>query len=249
MISVEPPTDADIDVLHPMLRETYWSPGIPRDTVERACANSLCAIARSEAGVLIGFARAVTDRTVFAWVCDVIVAPEHRGDGLALVLEPDLRTKSRRCFAQLRGVGDLAGFASEFAAAANRGIRLHELQASGPRVFAEAQLGEVVDAIHLQAEARVAVRDEVLDVRERARRNIECSVGLQAQPPDLATEVRRSRDHGCRLRVVEELHGLDRLAAADQRARVGQQVLWLANREERVTGREGDGQDHERQEE
>jgi hypothetical protein len=101
----------------------------------------------------------------------------------------------------------------------------------------------------LQAEARVAVRDEVLDVRERARRNIECSVGLQAQPPDLATEVRRSRDHGCRLRVVEELHGLDRLAAADQRARVGQQVLWLANREERVTGREGDGQYHERQEE
>jgi GNAT superfamily N-acetyltransferase len=101
MISVEPPTDADIDVLHPMLRETYWSPGIPRDTVERACANSLCAIARSEAGVLIGFARAVTDRTVFAWVCDVIVAPEHRGDGLGrglvrtLMEHPDTQTVRR----------------------------------------------------------------------------------------------------------------------------------------------------------
>jgi GNAT superfamily N-acetyltransferase len=82
MITIEPPTSADIDVLHPMLQEAYWSPGIPRDSVERACANSMCAIARDDAGVLIGFARIVTDRTVFAWLCDVIVVPAHRGRGV-----------------------------------------------------------------------------------------------------------------------------------------------------------------------
>jgi GNAT superfamily N-acetyltransferase len=82
MITVEQPTEADIDVLHPMLRETYWSPGIPRHTVARACAQSLCAVARDETGRLIGFARAATDRAVFAWLCDVIIDPAHRGQGL-----------------------------------------------------------------------------------------------------------------------------------------------------------------------
>lgn len=82
MIAVEQPTEADIDILHPLLRESYWSPGIPRNTVERACKNSMCAIARDEAGALIGFARAVTDGAVFAWVCDVMVVPERRGEGI-----------------------------------------------------------------------------------------------------------------------------------------------------------------------
>ncbi len=101
MIAVEHPTEADFDVLHPMLRETYWSPGIPRDTVERACAHSLCAVARDEAGTLIGFARAVTDRAVFAWLCDVIIAPAHRGKGLGrglvrvLMEHPETQTVRR----------------------------------------------------------------------------------------------------------------------------------------------------------
>lgn len=101
MIKVEQPGPADIDILHAMLRETYWSPGIPRETVARGCANSLCAIARDESGKLTGFARAVTDRTVFAWVCDVIVVPEQRGKGLgrglvrALMVHPDMQTVRR----------------------------------------------------------------------------------------------------------------------------------------------------------
>jgi GNAT superfamily N-acetyltransferase len=101
MITVEQPAEADIDVLHAMLRETYWSPGIPRDTVARACAQSLCAVARDETGRLIGFARAVTDRVVFAWVCDVIVAPGRRGEGIgrglirALMAHPEMQTVRR----------------------------------------------------------------------------------------------------------------------------------------------------------
>jgi GNAT superfamily N-acetyltransferase len=80
-VHIEVPTEADIDVLHPLLTASYWSPGIPRETVARACANSLCAMARQD-GVLVGFARLVTDRATFAWLCDVIVAPTHRGQGL-----------------------------------------------------------------------------------------------------------------------------------------------------------------------
>lgn len=101
MIRVEQPTETDLDVLHAMLRETYWSPGIPRETVARAAAHSMCAIARDERGALIGFARAVTDRAVFAWVCDVIIEPKHRGRGIGrslvrtLMEHPDLQTVRR----------------------------------------------------------------------------------------------------------------------------------------------------------
>lgn len=85
-IAREPVTAADLDILHPMLAETYWSPGIPREVVARACAGSICAIARDEAGRLVGFARVVSDRATFAWLCDVIVAPAKRGQGLARAL-------------------------------------------------------------------------------------------------------------------------------------------------------------------
>ncbi len=90
-IAIEPPTEADIDILHAMLRETYWSPGIPRDVVARACVHSLCAIARDDAGKLIGFARLVTDKATFAWLCDVVVLPGKQGRGLGRALVKTFR--------------------------------------------------------------------------------------------------------------------------------------------------------------
>lgn len=118
MIRVEQPTESDLDILHAMLREAYWSPGIPRETVARATSHSLCAIARDEAGMLIGFARAVTDRAVFAWLCDVIIAPEHRGKGLGrglvrtLMEHPDTQTVRRWMLgtADAHGVYAVLGF-------------------------------------------------------------------------------------------------------------------------------------------
>lgn len=81
-IAIEQPSETDIDAIHAVLRETYWSPGIPRDVVARACANSMCAVARDDSGKLIGFARLVTDKATFAWLCDVIVLPGKQGRGL-----------------------------------------------------------------------------------------------------------------------------------------------------------------------
>jgi GNAT superfamily N-acetyltransferase len=81
-IVLEQPSEADVDIIHRVLTTTYWSPGIPRETVARACENSICVIARDEAGELIGFARAVSDKATFAWLCDVIVLPGRQGRGL-----------------------------------------------------------------------------------------------------------------------------------------------------------------------
>lgn len=82
-IAIEQPSGSDIGVIHAFLAESYWSPGVPRDVVARACAHSLCAIARNGRGALIAFARLVTDRATFAWLCDVFVLPEHEGQGIA----------------------------------------------------------------------------------------------------------------------------------------------------------------------
>jgi GNAT superfamily N-acetyltransferase len=114
-IYTQQPTPGDIDILHPLLRESYWSPGIPRDTVENACAHSKCVIARDATGGLIGFARAITDGAVFAWICDVMVVPERRGEGIGralvseLVSHPELKTVRRFMLGTLDAHGVYAG--------------------------------------------------------------------------------------------------------------------------------------------
>jgi GNAT superfamily N-acetyltransferase len=90
-IAIESPSEADLDVVHATLSATYWSPGVPRDVVARGCANSLCAIARDADGALAGFARVVSDRASFAWLCDVFVLPVARRRGVARALVRALR--------------------------------------------------------------------------------------------------------------------------------------------------------------
>jgi GNAT superfamily N-acetyltransferase len=94
----------DIDAMHAFLTRSYWSPGVTRAIVERFVANSLCfgvyhrrasshgdAPRAIEAGpdsgahaeTQIGFARAVTDKTTFAYLADVYILETHRGQGLS----------------------------------------------------------------------------------------------------------------------------------------------------------------------
>jgi len=90
------PALLDVDVVHAFLHDSYWSPGIPRDTVRRAIAGSLNFGLYHDAAQ-VGFARVGTDRATFAYLMDVFVLPGHRGKGLALWLmksvmsHPDLQ--------------------------------------------------------------------------------------------------------------------------------------------------------------
>lgn len=98
------PRLVQLDVVYPWLRASYWSPGVRRDVVERAFANSLVAGAYRGA-TQIGVARAVSDRASFAWLCDVFVDPSARGQGVAtamvraLIEHPELQTLRRWCLA------------------------------------------------------------------------------------------------------------------------------------------------------
>jgi GNAT superfamily N-acetyltransferase len=96
------PARMQIDEIWCYLRGSYWSPDIRREVTQRAVENSICAGAFEKAsGRQIGFARAASDRATFAWLCDVYVLEEHRGQGLskamvrALVEHPDLQTLRR----------------------------------------------------------------------------------------------------------------------------------------------------------
>lgn len=86
----------DLDAIHTYLSRSYWSPGIPRETVERAAAHSLC-FGLYHRDAQVGFARVVTDRATFGYLADVYVLEAHRGQGLAKALvrsvlaHPDLQ--------------------------------------------------------------------------------------------------------------------------------------------------------------
>jgi GNAT superfamily N-acetyltransferase len=77
------PARLDLAVIHGYLARSYWSPGIPREIVERAVRNSLCfGVYHRETGAQLAFTRVVTDHATFAYLCDVFVLEEHRGHGL-----------------------------------------------------------------------------------------------------------------------------------------------------------------------
>jgi GNAT superfamily N-acetyltransferase len=76
-------TRLDIDAIHDYLTRSYWSPGIPREIVERAARNSLCfGVYMRSTGAQVGFTRVVTDHATFAYLCDVYVLDQHQGHGL-----------------------------------------------------------------------------------------------------------------------------------------------------------------------
>jgi GNAT superfamily N-acetyltransferase len=90
------PDRLDIDLIHRFLDASYWAAGRSREVVERSIRHSLCF------GVYAGeqqvaFARAITDCAVFAYLADVFVVPEFRGQGIskalvrAILAHPDLQ--------------------------------------------------------------------------------------------------------------------------------------------------------------
>ena len=75
------PERLDIDAIHAFLSRSFWAEGIPRDLVAKAIAHSLC-FGLFDGAAQVAFARVVTDRATFAYLCDVYVLESHRGRGL-----------------------------------------------------------------------------------------------------------------------------------------------------------------------
>jgi GNAT superfamily N-acetyltransferase len=120
----------DIEGIHNFLAQSYWSPGIPRAVVERAIANSLC-FAIFHENKQVGFARVVTDKATFAFLADVYILPEHRGQGLSkrlvekVIQHPDLQGLRRMMLGTLDAHGLYEKFGFRRLAAPERLMEIH----------------------------------------------------------------------------------------------------------------------------
>ena len=109
------PSRLQLDAIHAYLVRSYWSPGIPKDVVARAIAQSLC-FGVYHGQNQVGFARVVTDRATFAYLADVYVLEAHRGQGLSKRLvatvqsHPDLQGLRRFVLATADAHGLYAQF-------------------------------------------------------------------------------------------------------------------------------------------
>jgi GNAT superfamily N-acetyltransferase len=74
----------DVDTVHRWLSDdAYWALGRAREVVEANIRSCDVWSVLAPGGGQAAFARAVSDGTTFAWLCDVYVDPAHRGRGLA----------------------------------------------------------------------------------------------------------------------------------------------------------------------
>ncbi|MBJ7263752.1 MAG: GNAT family N-acetyltransferase [Burkholderiaceae bacterium] len=83
----------DMDFIHHYLSvQSYWSQGISRARVERAVQHSLPFGVYAPSGEQAGFARLVTDYSVFGYLRDVFVVDAHQGRGLARWIAAAMQT-------------------------------------------------------------------------------------------------------------------------------------------------------------
>jgi GNAT superfamily N-acetyltransferase len=90
-------SDIDFDRLYQYLEhESYWAKGVTVERLKRAVENSICFVILKQEE-LAGFARVVTDKATFGYLCDVFVLEEHRRLGLSkwllqtIVQHPELQ--------------------------------------------------------------------------------------------------------------------------------------------------------------
>jgi GNAT superfamily N-acetyltransferase len=77
----------DVDAIHAFIStESYWGLGRPRERIERAISGSTRVLGLYRGRRQVGFARAVSDGVTVAYLADVYVLAEHRGQGLGVEL-------------------------------------------------------------------------------------------------------------------------------------------------------------------
>ena len=91
---VEGADQIGVDEAERLLKMTYWADRRPAETIEKSMRNSACFGIRSgEDQKLIGFARVISDYATTWYLCDVIIDPEYREQGLGKALVSHITTQ------------------------------------------------------------------------------------------------------------------------------------------------------------
>ncbi|MFE5758687.1 GNAT family N-acetyltransferase [Streptomyces massasporeus] len=84
-------------VHHWLSTGAYWALGRTREKQDRAIEGSLnFGVHETVSGEQVAYARVITDRATFAWLCDVYVDPSVRGKGVGSALVAAVRDEMRR---------------------------------------------------------------------------------------------------------------------------------------------------------
>jgi ribosomal protein S18 acetylase RimI-like enzyme len=75
------PARLDVGMLCLLLWDTYWAANRSREFIEQSTRHSLNFSLFYE-NRQVGFGRVISDYTTVSYLCDVVVAPEHRGRGI-----------------------------------------------------------------------------------------------------------------------------------------------------------------------
>ena len=78
---VDNPDEIDIDTVSLLLAGTYWGHRRSHAIIEQLIQNSLC-FSLFSSHEQIGFARIVTDYTVFSWLSDLVIDEAFRNQGI-----------------------------------------------------------------------------------------------------------------------------------------------------------------------
>ncbi|NGO80660.1 GNAT family N-acetyltransferase [Streptomyces sp. YC504] len=93
------PSRLDPAKIHQWLStDAYWALGRSREKQDQAIAGSLnFGVYDPVSGELVAYARVVTDRATFAWLCDVYVDRAVRGKGVGVALVAAVREELEPC--------------------------------------------------------------------------------------------------------------------------------------------------------
>ncbi|PPS76436.1 MULTISPECIES: GNAT family N-acetyltransferase [Streptomyces] len=95
-ISTDPARVDRERVHHWLSTDAYWALGRPRATQDRAIEGSLnFGVFDTVSGEQVAYARVITDRATFGWLCDVYVDPSVRGKGVGSALVAAVREELR----------------------------------------------------------------------------------------------------------------------------------------------------------
>jgi GNAT superfamily N-acetyltransferase len=84
---------------HYLTHKSYWTQGISLNQVQTSINNSACFGINYE-NILCAFARVISDKATFAYICDVFVLKPHRGKGLSKWLMQSIKQHAN--FSSLR---------------------------------------------------------------------------------------------------------------------------------------------------